>query len=156
MDCSSTLAHIRRRLSNSGQTNACTFREARVAGVFVSCVGRFSCRGHLTRTEGRDDATTTGEGRQKQTSPVKRKEQHCDLQATASSCRLKRRSPRVRCAACSWSRVAPQPTLRQELRIENVKCRIVELLTLGCKLANPQFYILNSPFSILRITASRL
>ena len=40
------------------------FREAREASVFVYCAGRFSCRGHLTQTAGRDGAETTGEGRQ--------------------------------------------------------------------------------------------
>ena len=38
------------------------FREAREASV-LSCAGRFSCRGHLTQTEGRGDAETPGEGR---------------------------------------------------------------------------------------------
>jgi len=38
-------------------------REAARVGVFVRRFRRFSCRGHLTQTEGRDDAATTGEGR---------------------------------------------------------------------------------------------
>ena len=81
------------------KVNGNPFREAREAGVFVTRVGGFSCRGYLTQTEGRDDAETTGEGRPNGTISVKLKEAHCDLQATASPRRLKRRQPRVRCAA---------------------------------------------------------
>jgi len=51
-----------------------TFREAHVVGVFVSCAGRFSCRGHLTQTEGRDGAETPGEGHPKRAIAVKRKD----------------------------------------------------------------------------------
>jgi len=72
------------------------FREARKAGVFVTREGRFSCRGHLTQTEGRGDAGTTGEGRQNRAISMKLKEPHRGLQATASPRRLKRRQPRVR------------------------------------------------------------
>jgi len=38
---------------------------------FVPCAGRFSCRGHLTQTAGRDDAAATGEGRLVKAVPVK-------------------------------------------------------------------------------------
>ena len=60
------------------------FREAREASVFVYCAGRFSCRGHLTRTAGRDGAETTGEGRPIRAISVKLRDLHCDLHATAS------------------------------------------------------------------------
>ena len=60
--------------------------------VYVRVPRRWlSCRGNLTRTEGRDGAETTGEGRQIRAISVKSKEPHCDLQATASTRRLKRR-----------------------------------------------------------------
>ena len=46
-------------------------REAARVGVFVRRFRRFSCRGHLTQTEGRDDAAATGEGRLVRAVPVK-------------------------------------------------------------------------------------
>ena len=46
-------------------------REAARVGVFVRRFRRFSCRGHLTQTEGRDDAAEAGEGRLARAVPVK-------------------------------------------------------------------------------------
>ena len=51
-----------------------------------------SCRGHLAQTEGRAGAETAGEGRPSRAIPIKPTEPPCDLQATSSTRRLKRRS----------------------------------------------------------------
>ena len=78
-----------------------TFRDAR-KGVFVTRVGELSCRGHLTQTEGRGDAETTGEGRPDSAISVMSKKPHRDLQATASTRRLKRRNAARQMRRVSW------------------------------------------------------
>ena len=55
------------------KVNGNPFHEAHAVGVFVTRAGGHSCRGHLTQTEGRDDAETPGEGRNRSFSNVKRK-----------------------------------------------------------------------------------
>ena len=80
---------------------------------------RDSWRGHLTQTEGRDDAPTTGEGRRERPILVKRPEPHCDLQATAAARRLKRRQPRGRCAAHSWSRRRRNAVMKRPFHLPN-------------------------------------
>jgi hypothetical protein len=53
---------------------------------------RFSCRGHLTRTEGRDGASPPREGRSDRKGKEQSEECERDLQASEATRRLKRRS----------------------------------------------------------------
>ena len=53
---------------------------------------RFSCRGHLTRTEGRDDASPPREGRSDRKGKEQSEECERDLKASEATRRLKRRS----------------------------------------------------------------
>ena len=91
-----------------------SFKSVILSCIFVSREGGFSCRGHLTQAEGRDDAAMTGEGRSTRAILVKQ----TDVNAT-----LKPRRRRVASsgkAARQMSRVfvvAPQAQSQLEWRV---------------------------------------